>query len=725
MLQVLDCEVETLELTAMKWEKKTREANVGDRALPGAAFSRRDFAKLTFGTLGAILPGAQSMATDAPTALAGASGVEFYVATNGSDQNPGTKSRPFATLEHSRDRVRAVKHSRGLPTGGITVWLREGVYTRSETFELGPEDSGEDGSPVIYRAYQNEKVRLVGGRSISGFGLIRNEAVLRRIEERYRDKILCLNLKNLGITDFGQLLPRGFGLPVRPAALELFFQGQPMTLARWPNDGWAKIGTPPDGANDNGFNYEGDRPLRWREDDDIWVHGYWMWDWSESYLKVESINPQQRQITIYPANGIRGQGFKPGQRYRALNILEELDEPGEWFLDRQTGELYFWPPAPLGRDDIDVSLLDRPLVHMANASHVTLQGLSFECARGSGVEIAGGSKNLIAGCDFRNLGTFAAKLDGGTANGVVGCNMSEMGQGGIILIGGDRQTLVPAGHFAVNNHISRYSRWVRTYSAAINIEGVGHHVAHNLINQAPHMGIFLSGNDHAVELNEIHDIALETSDVGAIYMGRDYTQRGNVIRYNYIHDLPVETSVNAIYLDDCWSGTEVYGNVVYRSHRGVLLGGGRDNRIANNVFIDCHPGIVIDARGLTWARFWFDGRDPTLRERLEAVPYNRPPYSTRYPQLLTLWQDEPALPKGNSVVRNVCYGGEWIELRDGLSARVIEIENNYVGLNPRFVDRARLNFQLREDSPAYKMGFQRIPIEKIGLYSDEYRTLVK
>lgn len=594
---------------------------------------------------------------------------------------------------------------------------------RSEIFKLGPRDSGTEHAPIVYRAYRHEKVAIIGGRSISGFTPVRSAEALRRIERPYQDKVRQLDLKAIGITDFGKLVPRGFGLPIRPAALELFFQDRPMTLARWPNAGWEKVGTTPEGGDDDSFAYEGDRPLLWREDDDVWVHGYWNWDWADSYLKVRSIHPQEKQIAIYPADGIRGNGFKPGQRYYALNILEELDEPGEWYLDRRTGILYFWPPEPLDKSETYVSLLEQPLVQIEEASHITLRDLAFKFTRGSAVEVSGGSEILIAGCAFRNIGTFAVKIRGGIANGVVGCDISETGEGGIILSGGDRQTLKPAGNYAINNQIDHYTRWVRTYRPAVNLEGVGNRVAHNLIYHAPHVGILLSGNNHIVEFNEIHHVALETSDVGAIYMGRNYTMRGNVIRYNYIHDLPVKGWINAVYLDDCWSGTTVYGNVFYRAHRGVLVGGGRDNIVANNIFVECHPGIYFDARGLTWARFYFDGRNPTLLDSLNEVQYKKPPYSVQYPQLANLLQHEPALPKGNSIVNNVCYGGRWLELMDDVSETIIRMEGNYIGLDPGFVDLAHKDFRLRENSPAYKLGFKRIPFEKIGLYWDGYRPL--
>lgn len=703
-------------------EKKTDDAGISREDPRTGTLSRRDFGKLSVGTLGAILPGTTLLAAGAKSLAGDRGGTGVFVSTDGSDRNPGTMSRPFATLEKARDHIRDLKRSRGLPKGGVTVWLRAGTYKLEKTFKLGAGDSGTEAAPIVYRAYGQEKVAIIGGTRVSGFTSLRNAEALRRIERPYHDKIRQLDLKAVGITNFGKMVPRGFGLPIRPSALELFFKDRPMTLARWPNTAWEKIGTSPAGGDDDSFAYEGNRPLRWRDDDDLWVHGYWNWDWADSYLKIRSIEPQKKRIAIEPADGIRGNGFKPGQRYYALNILEELDEPGEWYLDRRSGILYFWPPEPLERGETYVSLLEQPLVEIEQASHIVFRNLAFKYTRGSAVEVSGGTKILIAGCEFRNIGTFAVRIGGGTANDVTGCDISETGEGGIVLTGGDRQTLTPAGNFAVNNQIDHYARWVRTYRPAVDLEGVGNRVAHNLIYHAPHCGILLSGNNHIVEFNEIHDVALETSDVGAIYMGRNYTMRGNVIRHNYIHNLPLAGWVNAVYLDDCWSGTTVYGNVFYRAHRGILLGGGRDNTVANNIFVECRPGVYLDARGLTWARFWFDGRDPTLMDRLKEVPYKKPPYSVEYPWLVNILQDEPALPKGNAIVHNVCYGGRWLDLIDGVSAKIVKMEGNYIGLHPGFVNLAERNFRLREDSPAIKLGFKRIPMEKIGLYSDEYRT---
>ena len=120
----------------------------------------------------------------------------------------------------------------------------------------------------------------------------------------------------------------------------------------------------------------------------------------------------------------------------------------------------------------------------------------------------------------------------GLKSGVVGCDVYATGDGGISLSGGDRDTLAPAGLFAENNHIHHWSRWNRMYRHGISLHGVGNRAAHNLLHHSPHTAIFFSGNDHVIELNEIHDVCNESNDAGAIYAGRDWTMRGTVIRHN-------------------------------------------------------------------------------------------------------------------------------------------------------------------------------------------------
>jgi hypothetical protein len=660
-------------------------------------------------------------------------GTVYYIAPNGNDAwsgklispNENNTDGPFATLEKARDEIRGLKKNGNLPRGPVTVRIRGGVYPLTKTFQLTDEDSGTKDTPIIYRAYGDKEVLFSGGKEISAFKNITDPAILNRLDEKCRDKILQADLKEQGITDFGELAPRGFGRQLYPAALELFFNDMPMTMARWPNSGYEKIAGTPDGQQGGKFTFHGIRPKRWSDTDDIWLHGYWTYNWADSYEKIKSVNIEKQEIATCEPHGVYG--YSPRARYYYLNILEEIDEPGEWYLDRKTGILYFWPPEPLDKGRVFVSILKDPMFSLKNVSYVTGQGLAFKFCRGTALEVIGGEHNIISGCTIKNIGNIAVRIEGGKENGITGCDISETGDGAIVLAGGDRLTLTPAGNYATNNHIHHYSQWVKTYQPAILISGVGNRIAHNLIHDAPHNAILLSGNDHIIEFNEIHHVVQDTGDAGAFYLGRDFTERGNIVRYNYFHHIGGFTERNgfndamAVYLDDCASGSLVYGNVFYKAGRAVLIGGGRDNTVDNNIFVECNQAVHVDARGTGWAKKWFDGTDTTLFDRLKAVHYNQPPYSTKYKELVNLCEDEPAIPKGNLIIHNICMGGQWLEFFDGLTEKTVMVQANLTEGDPLFVDMQSMNFQLKDESPAYKLGFKRIPMEQIGLYNDKYR----
>jgi len=653
--------------------------------------------------------------------------VTYYVSPNGNDAwsgqlaspNGDRTDGPFGGLERARDAIRSLR-DRGFD-GGVTVFIRGGTYYLEESLQLSQPDSGAPGRPVTYRNYKDEDVRLIGGKKVGGFVFISDPEILARIAPEYQDKILCTNLRGQGISDFGEMKPRGFGRPTYPAGLELFFDGEPMTLARWPSDGWVKIAGVPNGKNSGQFMYSGDRPKRWTEADDVWVHGYWTWDWADSYERVESIDTEYRIITTREPHGVYG--YKKDQRFYYLNILEELDRPGEWYLDRQSGYLYFWPPKPLNEADCFVSILEEPMISMENTESVRIEGVTLECTRGNGVEIHGGARNVVAGCVIRNIGNIGVVVDGGTENGVTSCDIYEVADGGVNLSGGDRRTLTEARNFVRNTHFHDFSRWCRTYRPAVRLSGVGNHIVNNLIHDAPHMAIGFSGNDHLIQFNEIHHVCWETGDVGAAYIGRDWTERGNIVRHNFFHHIygPLTHGAMSVYLDDAASGTTIYGNVFYQASRAAFIGGGRDNTVENNIFVDCKPSVHIDARGLGWAKEYIaKGGGWHMYDKLERVNHDEPPYGTRYPKLADILDNDPAVPLGNRIIRNVSVGGEWLNLQ-GMKREWVDFDDNLVDIDPHFVDPENMNFQLEEDSPAYKLGFQRIPMECIGLYEDKWR----
>ncbi|MEH2103306.1 MAG: right-handed parallel beta-helix repeat-containing protein [Nostoc sp.] len=663
--------------------------------------------------------------------------LNLYVSPIGNDSwsgkiaapNPEKTDGPFHTLERVRHQIRTLKKAGKFLKGGVTINLREGIYERKEPFILNAEDSGTKDSPIVYRPYLNEQVRLSGGKEIQGFYPVNDEGILKQMPSVSRGKILQVDLKAQGITDYGELSARGFGRPDHLSPLELFFADQPMQIARWPNQGYLKIADVPTGKDGGKFTYEGDRPQRWSNARDIWLHGYWTWDWADSYEKVKLIDTQTHEITTEPPHGIYG--YTKGQRYYVLNLLEELDTPGEYYLDRQTGILYFWPPSPVENNRAIVSMMKEPLVSLNDASYITLSGLIFEDSRGAAIRVVKGENVLVAGCQIRNIGTNGVEIKGGIRHGVISSDVYNIGETGIVLNGGDRKTLTPAKHYAVNNHIHNYARWVNTLRPGISIQGVGNLIAHNLIHDAPHNAILLAGNNHIIEFNNIHHVCLETGDAGAFYMGRDYTQQGNIIRYNYFHNLygfqkqKRFTEVMAVYLDDGTSGTTIYGNLFYKVERGVLIGGGRNNTVENNIFVKNKVSVSVDARFLGWAKaFAARGGNGRMVEKLEDMNYKHPPYSTRYPQLVKILEDEYGVPKGNKIIRNVYFGDGWLKLEDKLTDKTITIEGNLIKNDVSFVIPNDDLLQLKSDSTAYKFGFQSLPINKIGLYKDKYRKAV-
>jgi len=665
--------------------------------------------------------------------------MSLYVSPQGSDSwlgkfsspNKDRTDGPLATLEAAKQAVRELKKIAPLPKGGVTVWIQPGEYCLRQGFELTLEDSGTAESPIVYCAAPKGEVRICGGQQLREWRKVRNPAILDRLDPVARTEVYEADLRAHDISDFGQLRSRGFARRITPAALELFFQDKPMTIARWPNSGFVRIVGYPESTGDDhggtlgklagGFNYEGDRPLRWRDANDIWVHGYWAYDWANSYEHVESIDTERRLVKTSPPYG--NYGFRAGGdggRFYFLNILEELDQPGEWYLDRKAGVLYFWPPEPIDQSKPVVTIVESPLIHINNASYVTIRGLVLECSRGDGVRISGGSNNLAADCVIRNLGNNGVVISGGNNHGITDSVIYETGDGGISLNGGDRKELTPCGHYARNNHIHHVARWSRCYAPAISMTGVGILVANNLIHDHPHCAILFSGNEHIIELNEIHHVCLETGDVGAIYTGRDYTYRGNIIRHNFIHHTGgVGMGSMGIYMDDCVSGTQIYGNVLWKLHRAVFLGGGRDFRVENNIFVDCDPAVELDGRGLSKAPVWHNMVYKTMRQRLEDMNWKQPPYSTRYPALADLeqyYRKDDGVPPGNVIVaHNICVGSQFLKTTWGATKEMVEVRDNLTDKDPLFLDPGKGDFRLKPSSPAFGIGFEPIPFQQMGL----------
>jgi len=639
----------------------------------------------------------------------------------------------FRVSEGGRAARRAARElkKRGLPKGGITALLRGGTYQLTRTFVLTKADSGAEAAPVRYRAYKNEEVHLIGGVVIppARFGPVTDKAVLARLDRAGAKQIRVADLARLGLKNLTSWPDKTRG---GAGTMELFFNGRPMQVARWPNKGWARTakivdsGSRPRHADKTArggtFTYPGGRPKRWNTAEGVWLSGYWCHDWYDETIRVKSIDTAKRTITLAAPHHYGLQGAN--RRYYAVNLLEELDAPGEWILDAKRGRLYFLPPAKLDGAVIHLSVMIEPLIEIKGASHVIIEGLTLEAVRGAAVVVSAGKGNRVQRCLVRNSGKTGITISGGTDNGVVGCEITQTGAGGIALGGGDRKTLTPAKNFATDNHVHHFSRLQRTYAPAVGLHGVGNRVAHNLIHHAPHVAVLFGGNENVMEFNQIHNVCQETGDVGVFYTGRDWTVRGNVIRHNLIHDVsgPGLYGAQGIYLDDCASGTIVRGNVLFKVQRAMLIGGGRDNIIEGNVIVGCRESIRFDARGVGWMKYHVKPGG-IMQKRLAGIPYRKPPWSERYPQLLTLLGDEPGAPKGNTIRWNILQGSGGMHLDKRVRQSGTIADNPAVKAGEVVVDITKTGIRLRIAPDVLKKlpKFKPIPFDKIGPRGKRHR----
>jgi len=652
----------------------------------------------------------------------------FYVATNGSDANPGTRGRPFRSFERAREAVRGAGQ-----TKARNVVVRGGVYEFSTSFALGPLDSGSLIHPVTWEAAKGEDVRLEGGRKLpaSSWQKVDDDATLQRLEPIARGRVRKADLKVLGIST--PPFPTTYhGAPPGP---ELSCGDQRMKLACWPNQGWATIARivesgsrPRDGDHASRlgvFEYSSDRPSKWRAAESVWLQGYWCYDWYDEVIRVAAVDPATHRIKLAaPHVYSLMQGNPSPRRYRALNVLEELDQPGEFVVNATAGMVYFWPPDD-GAALMTVSTLDAPIVALKDASHIVLSGYVVECGLGDGVEVSGGSNCVIQACTVRNLRQTGIRVDGGFAHRVSDCDIHDTGTGGLSLAGGDRKTLTPGHHEALNNHIWGFSRHQLTSAYGLSFGGVGCRAAHNFIHDAPHQAVFVGGNDHVFELNEVHHVCTETDDCGALYKGRNPSCRGNVIRFNYWHDIgsPMGHGNAAVYFDDGDGGDLVVGNVFVRcgepgrgSFGTVFSHGGHDIRAENNVFVDCKRALGSapwdDAR---WRNALKGGEDCFFPDKLlKEVDITKPPYLMHYPELMNYMDPLPGALRVNRAELNIFVrcgqlsGGNW-QLPPGLNWSTEQ--------DPGFVNMDKGDYRLRPGADAFKKlkGFTPIPFEQMGL----------
>ncbi|GIV19251.1 MAG: hypothetical protein KatS3mg023_1002 [Armatimonadota bacterium] len=487
---------------------------------------------------------------------------------------------------------------------------------------------------------------------------------------------------------------------------------------------------------------EGDLP-RWKDISGAELHIFPAWGWVNAIAPVVRIDYDTRRVLL-PPDGYTDD-IRLGNRYFIEGVREALDAPNEWYLDRQKGELlYLAEGNPPPAEPAVLARLDRLIVLKGEpeqgrwVEHLRFEGFTFMDTNytlttnyympaDAVIWMSGARDCVVSGCTFRWTGGYALRLEERSERiQFVKNRVEDVGQGGVILVGDNASQ--PRRNLVAGNVMQRLGLIYKHVAGVYVITGSENRIAHNTIWDTPRYAISLKTLDptrqshrNIVEYNDLRRTNLETNDTGAIEtLGRDQQDTGNIIRYNLILDSVGMISTPdgkivtpyftwGIYLDDYSSGTTVLGNIVARTvNGGICVHGGKNNVFENNVFVDASVeqirlqprddfmqgnrfvrNIIVYSKPEATLIFSWDNR----RDRFAEWDYNL--YWLRGADLRQLH-------------RRITPLGDFEDWQKaGFDAHSLIND-------PLFVAPEKDDYRLRPDSPAWKLGFRAIPVEKIG-----------
>lgn len=578
-----------------------------------------------------------------------------------------------------RDRIRSARASGRITSDEpVTVSLAPGDYAVPRTLALDGRDSGTEKAPLVWRARKPGTVRFLGGRVIPRAAFAPATGVIgERLDPAVRGKVLVADVAPYLVGE-----PQGW--PDHPRGVMpgvwLYHNGKSQTVARWPNrdaadGGWfgfsnvlENCGWQLDREKPAVFEFPGDRPLRWRFDEGVWVTGYLIVDWDCDTVRIASYDKATHGARLASATtwGV-GKADWPFFRRRIFvqNLLEELDQEEEWYLDRKAKRLYWWPSSKEPEGEIALAQALTPYFKVAGAHDIVIENIDFSYSHGdAAIVIDACERCSVRSCGFLCHGGAAATVSG-RRNRISRCTMRNLGGTAVTLAGGSPKDLLPANNIIERCRIENISMYKRTASPGIVLEGCGNAVRDNVLLNSPDKAMQYSGNEHLIADNEFGFVTQESGDTGAIYSGHHAEWLGTIIFGNYIHDLartPAESDARCgVYFDDCDWGDDVIGNVFRRAGRAILIGGGKLHGVWNNLVSESYCGVHVDARGYFWRAkkngsfYWDKEGRPFCRYRFAeaGIDPDRPPYSVVYPSLREAMEDHPEFPYMNTVMGNV------------------------------------------------------------------------
>lgn len=533
--------------------------------------------------------------------------VQVYVSKNAQDAGDGSIETPFSSIEEARDFVRTLDK-----TSPIEIILRGGEYNISSEIIFTDEDSGREFAPITYKAAEGERVILNGSTKldISKISRVTDGNILGRVDSKTAQRLVEIDLEEQGIPKkiVNYLSNHLKGWYAKP--MGVYLNGESQNIARWPNTGYATIkgATTKDGISTFSMKeLDSDRIKKWANAENMYIEGYLANFWAGEWAKVESIDIDAKTLKLAESTTY---GVANNMRAAAVNLLEEIDVPGEWYANPETMKMYYYPPYTLTENDtLEIATLERNFISIEGAKYINIEGVEFiENANspsyfdespwlGNGILVNSTSNIEIRNCKFKNIGMGGVFVQGSRDVIIDSCSINNTGYSGVMIKQcGDIKTLTGSDITISNSYITAASRdSARGDKAGIHIGNycIGVTVENNVLSNMKNSAIRYYGNSHTIRNNEIYNCVKETSDAGAIYAGRSWSQYGTVINNNYFHHIGHGLDANgasALFLDDAHSGDTFTGNIVDMNNvelsSGIAIAGGRDIVVTDNIFVN-------------------------------------------------------------------------------------------------------------------------------------------
>ena len=688
----------------------------------------------------------------------------LYVATDGDDKNEGTIDKPLKSLEGAQMKIREIKKTSGLPEGGIVVYFRGGTYRFEKGLTFTNEDSGTENARITYRNYPDEKVDFVGAATLSwdDFEKVTDEKVLSKIVEAdARDHIYAADLKALGFknlqaptwpgsysyySDIMRHLTPKYGIqkPTSKAS-ELIINGKTMTLARYPNDGFMTIktvieaglptrvyqNTPAEEAGNldappTEIEVADKRILEWEGVKGAIMYGNFSLSWVTQATEMGSINKKTNSIVakypmLYPS--------VEGQLFYVYNLIEELDMPGEYYIDIDKGILYLYEPEE-EVTEVAYTTLEDIMILLDGANYLTFKNINMKYMRNRAFQFSNNHDCELIGAEVSFTSNTFATYVFGSNNKVLDCWYHD-NDGGVEVAGGDRPTLTRSNNLLENSKFERNDRLTTTYSPGVSFSGCGNIVRHCEISEAQHTLVILSGNYQEISYCDVYNACKNSDDAGAMYSLRDVTQRGNKVYYNYVHDIGGGLGMggngnHGRFWDDWWSAADVVGNVFADIPDGAaVMCAGSYNVMDNNMVIDCKESFRL-TRSFNYGQTDQFG---IFQQNAAKVPYKSELWMNAFPGIENCIDEEGKPFMNNYIVAtdNLLVNAPLPRTSEEI-AKTATVENNVVySKDPGFYDMENKNYLLKEDSEVFEKipDFDPIPFTRIGMYTDRAMSRIK